>query len=124
MCTNKVAIETHSRTRGAKRRAFGAEGPLSRSPSLERSERRGGLLFVVPVDSPVDSTFERSENFAIAHTVSSSSCCNEGCGQRDNRVKVRPRLHLRMRILTNASFKFICDNGDEEMILYMNTKCD
>ena len=52
-------------TRGAKRRA--SEGPLSRSPSLERSERRGGLLFVVPVDSPVDSTFERSENFAIAH---------------------------------------------------------
>ena len=65
MCTNKVAIETHSRTRGAKRRAFGRP---------ERSERRGGLLFVVPVDSPVDSTFERSENFAIAHTVSSSSC--------------------------------------------------
>ena len=49
-------------------------GPLSRSPSLERSERRGGLLFVVPVDSPVDSTFERSENFTIAHTVSSRSC--------------------------------------------------
>ena len=46
-----------------------SEGPLSRSPNLERSERRGGLLFVVPVDSPVDSTFERSENFAIAHTV-------------------------------------------------------
>ena len=36
--------------------------------------RRGGLLFIVPVDSPVDSTFEQSENFAIAHTVSSSSC--------------------------------------------------
>ena len=79
MCTNKVAIETHSRTRGAKRRAFGRP---------ERSERRGGLLFVVPVDSPVDSTFERSENFAIAHTVSSSSCYS-------------------MCILTNASFKFV-----------------
>ena len=33
------------------------------------NEGQGGLLFVVPVDSPVDSTFERSENFAIAHTV-------------------------------------------------------
>ena len=71
MCTNKVAIETHSRTRGAKRRAFGRP---AEQVTLERSERRGGLLFVVPVDSPVDSTFERSENFAIAHTVSSSSC--------------------------------------------------
>ena len=48
--------------------------------------------------------------------------CNEGCGLRDNRVKVRPRLHLRMRILTNASFS---DNeGDEEMILFMSTNCD
>ena len=60
-------METHSRTRGAKCRAFGR--PLNGTPSLERSERRGGLLFVVPVDSPVDSTFKRSENFAIAHTV-------------------------------------------------------
>ena len=73
MCTNKVAIERRILEREALSAAR-SEGPLSRSPSLERSERRGGLLFVVPVDSPVDSTFERSENIAIAHTVSSSSC--------------------------------------------------
>ena len=36
-------------------------------PSLERSERRG-LFFVIPVNSPV-TTFEQSENVAIAYLV-------------------------------------------------------
>ena len=51
------------------------ESPLSRPPSLERSERRGGLFFVIPVNSLVDSIFERSENVTFAHflVVSSSS---------------------------------------------------
>ena len=63
----RVAIEMHSRT----------SSPLSRLPSLEQSERRGGLFFVIPVNSLIDSTFERSENITLAHflMVSSSSCC-------------------------------------------------
>ena len=76
MCTNKVAIETHSRTRGAKRRAFG----------------RPALSYLVPVDSPVDSTFERSENFAI-HSIkvpAAAIVLLVKPGLRDNRVKVRP----------------------------------
>ena len=54
-------------------------GLLSRPPSLERNERQG-LFFVMPIDSlVVDSTFEQSENIAIA-VVSSSSCltCIDG----------------------------------------------
>ena len=50
---------------------------LSRPPSLKWSEGQG-LLFVMPANSlVVDSTFEQSENIAIAYflVVSSSSCC-------------------------------------------------
>ena len=32
-------------------------------------------FFVIPVDSPVDSTFEWSENVAIADLINSSNCC-------------------------------------------------
>ena len=75
VCTNK----------GGHRDAFSHEwrevlrilrGLLNRPPSLERRERRGGLFFVIPVNSPVDSTFEQSENIALAHflVVSLSSC--------------------------------------------------
>ena len=50
------------------------EGVLwSRPPSLEQSKRWG----VIPVNSPVDSMFEQSENITIAHflVVTLSSCC-------------------------------------------------
>ena len=69
MCTNK----------GGHRDAFLniSRGPLSRPPSLEQSERLGGLFFVIPVNSLVDSTFEQSENIALAYflVVSLSSYC-------------------------------------------------
>ena len=75
-----------------------------------RGTRRGRLLFVVPVDSPVDLMFERSENVAIAHVHAHSSgtsmfeqlllACNEGCGLRDNSSF---RLYMRMHILANAN---------------------
>ena len=42
--------------------------PTEQEPSLKRSERQGELLFVMPVDSQVDSMFERSENATITHT--------------------------------------------------------
>jgi hypothetical protein len=46
------------------------------SPSLKRSEWQG-LFFVMLINSPVDSTFEQSEDVAIAHflLMNSSSCC-------------------------------------------------
>ena len=76
MCTNK----------GGHRDAFlnkwryallVSRGPLSRPSILERNEKQGGLFFVIPVNSLVDSTFEPSENVTFAHSlvVSSSSCC-------------------------------------------------
>ena len=49
---------------------------LSRPLILERSERKG-LFFFMPINNPVDSTFEQSENVAVAPflVVSLSSCC-------------------------------------------------
>ena len=63
-------IEMHSRARAhtsergkRKRRAFDRP-TVSKPPSLERSERR--YLLFVDQGLVVDSTFERSENVAIA----------------------------------------------------------
>ena len=39
MCTNKVAIETHSRMRGAKRRAFGRPTEQVTKPRVKREAR-------------------------------------------------------------------------------------
>lgn len=39
-------------------------------PSLKQSKRQGGCsLTYIPVDSLADSTFEQSENVAIAHVA-------------------------------------------------------
>ena len=62
-------METHSQTRGAKRRAFGRPAEQVTEPRAKREARWTALCRTCSVDSPVDSTFERSENFAIAHTV-------------------------------------------------------
>ena len=46
-----------------------SRGLLSRSPSLAQSERQGGLFFVIPVNSPVDSIFSVCSNacLGLAH---------------------------------------------------------
>ena len=64
----RVAIEIHSRTNGAKRRAF-LSRPRATEPRAKRETRS-----VLCHSLVVDSTFEQSENVAIA-VVSSSSCC-------------------------------------------------
>ena len=71
----RVAIETHEWHEVL----HVSRGLLSRPPSLERSKRRGGLFFVIPINNPVDSAlahfFGEFEHLLLA--------CSEGCGLCD-----------------------------------------
>ena len=66
MLPTPVAVEMHSRARASSASAARFDRPSRQatdSASLERSERR--CLLDLCHDLVVDSTFERSENFAI-----------------------------------------------------------
>ena len=52
MCTNKGGHKNALSVGGTKHCAF---------------KRRDGMLLVMPVDSPVDLTFEQSKNITIEH---------------------------------------------------------
>ena len=68
----RVAIEMNSQTNSAKRRTF-QKGLLSRPRATEPQAKRE-TRSVLCHSLMVDSTFEQSENVAIA-VVSLSSCC-------------------------------------------------
>ena len=117
----RVAIEMHSWMSSAAR----FEWPAKQATEPWASERRGGLFFVIPVNSPVDSTFEQSKNVALAHfLVVSSSSCSERCGLHDIRFKVRSLLSVHAHCTEIMDFLWARTVNSSRILATASHYCD